>query len=87
MIKLDISNLEPKAPVVVAVCSKCKGEIYLYEEYGEDREGKVICSDCVEDEWKNLSLAEKLDVFGYDPVAQTLAIKKQTTAKVPPLIW
>ena len=75
--KIDLSGkLEPKEDVIVAVCHKCHGDIYLHEEYGEDDDGKAICKDCIEDKWRDLTLLEKLDVFGYYSTVQQLAVNK-----------
>lgn len=78
--------IEPKEDVVVAVCKSCKNEIYLYEEYGEDDLGEVICKHCIENKWNGLMLSEKLEVFGYHPVAQTLTVNKVSTIRRPPLV-
>ena len=69
-------NIEPKEPVTVAFCCKCKGDIYLDEVYGEDREGKAICSDCIKDLWNELNITEQFEVFGYCPTRQELAVRK-----------
>jgi hypothetical protein len=69
-------SIEPKEDVVVATCSKCQGEIYLYNEYGEDEEGKIICHHCIETMWDTRSLAEKFEIFGYNATYQTLEPKK-----------
>lgn len=45
-------------------CSLCWGEIYEGEEYGE-RGGKIICDQCVNDEWESKSIADKIVTLGY----------------------
>ena len=46
-------------------CSKCGGEIYTGEEYGVYYD-KIICADCLEDEWRHLSATEKFLFLGYE---------------------
>lgn len=60
----------------IAVCRKCKGDIYLEEVYGEDDDGNAICSDCIKDMWRDLSVAEQFEVFGYYATRQIPTIKK-----------
>lgn len=84
--KIDLNGkLEPKEDIVVAICGKCHGEIYLGEEYGEDDLGGIICHDCIEDKWRDLTLIEKLDVFGYHSTEQVLAVQKVRNVWCEPL--
>lgn len=57
--------VEPDAPIVIAWCSKCKGEIYAGEEYTTDGE-RVICPECVEAEFTALPLWAKAQLMGYE---------------------
>jgi hypothetical protein len=59
--------LEPPEEPIAAVCSKCQGEIYPGEVCGEIA-GRLVCIDCVEDEWNDLSDFEKIARFDYEPV-------------------
>lgn len=61
---------------VIATCHKCKGEIYLHEVYGEDDDGRAICSDCIEKMWDELTPYEKFDAFGYYATHQIPTVKK-----------
>ena len=45
------------------ICSVCQQEISTGEHYG--RSDKVICMDCVNEEFKSFTDKEKLDVLGY----------------------
>lgn len=45
-------------------CSDCWGEIYEGEPYGE-RGGKIICDQCVTDEWESKNIADKIVSLGY----------------------
>ena len=47
------------------LCDTCKDVIQPGEYYGEC-DGRLICSDCIEDEWKELTVQEKADKLGYD---------------------
>lgn len=55
--------LEPEEDVVVACCSKCKGEIYGGEEFVTDSE-RVLCPECVEAEFAALPLWAKAQLMG-----------------------
>jgi predicted metal-binding protein len=46
-------------------CDTCKEVIQPSEHYGEC-DGRIICSDCIEDEWKELTAKEKFAALGYD---------------------
>ena len=47
------------------LCDACKDVIQTGEYYGEC-DGRIICSDCIEDEWKELTAEEKFVALGYD---------------------
>ena len=47
------------------LCDTCKDVIQTGEYYGEC-DGRIICSDCIEDEWKELTAQEKFVALGYD---------------------
>lgn len=47
------------------LCDTCKDVIQPGETYGEC-DGRLICSDCIEDEWKELTASEKFGKLGYD---------------------
>ena len=47
------------------LCDRCKGVIQTGEYYGEC-DGRNICEECIEDEWKELSTKEKVIYLGYD---------------------
>lgn len=57
--------LDPDEDVVIACCSKCNGEIYEGEEFGTDGM-RVICSDCVGNEFGELPLWAKFQLLGLD---------------------
>jgi len=48
----------------IDTCSVCNGEIYAGEIYGTFG-GKVICRDCLNAEWDELSDGEKARALGY----------------------
>ena len=48
------------------ICRRCGGEIWAWEEFGEDGEGRAICPDGADDEWRELLPGEKLELLGYD---------------------
>ena len=52
-------------PYKPLICDTCKDEIQPNETYGEC-DGRLICSDCIEDEWKELTAKEKFVALGYD---------------------
>lgn len=52
----------------VCCCSRCKGEIYDNEVWGEDELCRPVCIDCLEEEWKELSASEKFERLGYDAI-------------------
>lgn len=52
-------------PYKTLLCDTCKDEIQPNETYGEC-DGRLICSDCIEDEWKELTAQEKFVALGYD---------------------
>ena len=47
------------------LCDTCKEVIQPGEYYGEC-DGRLICTDCIEDEWKELTAQEKFVALGYD---------------------
>lgn len=49
---------------IETICSVCGQDIYEGEKWGEFR-GNTICSDCMEDEWRELSIEEKFYKLGY----------------------
>jgi hypothetical protein len=53
---------EPYKPLL---CDTCKDVIQPGEYYGEC-DGRLICSDCIEDEWKELTAKEKFERLGYN---------------------
>lgn len=46
-------------------CDTCKEVIQPGETYGE-WDGRKACSDCIEDEWKELTASEKFVALGYN---------------------
>lgn len=46
------------------ICDTCKDVIQPGETYGEC-DGRLICTDCIEDEWKELTASEKFMHLGY----------------------
>ena len=52
-------------PYEPLICDICKDVIQIGEYYGEC-EGRNICEDCIEDEWKELTAKEKIICLGYD---------------------
>ena len=53
---------EPREEKPVRICRRCGGEIWAWE----DGEGRAICPDCADDEWRELLPGEKLELLGYD---------------------
>lgn len=53
---------KPNKPIL---CDTCKEVIQPGEYYG-DCDGRLICSDCIEDEWKELTASEKFVALGYN---------------------
>lgn len=53
------------APHKPLLCDTCKDEISSHEIHGEC-DGRIICTDCIEDEWKELTAREKFERLGYD---------------------
>ena len=47
------------------LCDTCKEDIQPDEYYGEC-DGRIICTDCIEGEWKELTAKEKFERLGYD---------------------
>ena len=47
------------------LCDTCKDVIQTGEYYGEC-DGRIICEDCIEDEWRELTAREKFERLGYD---------------------
>ncbi len=54
----------PEQPHIL-YCSKCGGEIYSGEEYGTYYE-EILCSDCIEAKWNELTVSEKFLFLGYE---------------------
>ena len=52
-------------PYKPLICDTCKDEISSHEIHGEC-DGRIICTDCIEDEWKELTAQEKFVALGYD---------------------
>ena len=52
-------------PYKPLLCDTCQGEISSHEVYG-DCDGRLICTDCIEDEWVELTAKEKFVALGYD---------------------
>lgn len=52
-------------PYKPLICDTCKDEISPHEIHGEC-DGRIICTDCIEDEWKELTAQEKFVALGYD---------------------
>ena len=53
-------------PYKPLLCDTCKDVIQPGETYGEC-DGRKVCSDCIEDEWKELTASEKFVALGYNP--------------------
>ena len=53
------------APYKPLLCDTCKEVIQPSEHYGEC-DGRIICTDCIEDEWKELTAKEKFERLGYN---------------------
>lgn len=52
-------------PAAAPVCQLCGYAVRPGELYGAC-DGKVLCGSCADDEWRELSPAEKLSLLGYD---------------------
>jgi hypothetical protein len=53
---------KPYKPLLCGVC----GEVIQIGEYYGEFSGKSVCSDCLEDEWQELTVQEKADKLGYN---------------------
>ena len=51
----------------VSVCSQCQGEQYR-EDYMYLWDGKKICVQCMEEKFDCLTIKEKADLLGAEPV-------------------
>ncbi len=59
-------GLEPEEPEYAGVrCSRCLTELQKGELYGECG-GRVVCAECVDEEWAELTKREKLEMLGFD---------------------
>jgi hypothetical protein len=61
------ASLSPPEPTVVAICNKCRGEIYAYEVYGINPSGYPTCIDCLQDDWHSMLPDEKFRIMGMIP--------------------
>ena len=61
-------RLEPPEPRIVGYCHVCGLEIYDGPIYGKNEEGKLICRDCLDEEWSRLADDEKFEILGYEVV-------------------
>lgn len=59
--------VEPPEDKVICRCSRCGGEIYEGETYGEGQRGPV-CTECLESQWQSLTMREKYESLGFWPV-------------------
>ncbi len=59
--------VEPEEPVIVERCARCQGDIYEDELYGYTGTG-FLCTDCLEAEWDRLSVREKFEALGCQPM-------------------
>ena len=50
---------------VAGICTVCRQPIYTGEVWGRCG-GRVVCADCLEDEWAGLTVREKFEILGYD---------------------
>lgn len=50
---------------VAAVCTVCRQAICAGEVYGRCG-GRVVCADCLAEEWAGLTDRERFEVLGYD---------------------
>lgn len=48
----------------IGVCKVCRGDVVPWETYGAGG-GDLIHADCVNEEWLQLTLREKLDMLGF----------------------
>lgn len=51
-------------PLCELLCTQCHQPIYSGETYGVC-DHRVICADCLEEEWGELTVGEKFDILGY----------------------
>lgn len=58
---------EPREPKPVRICERCRGEIWAWETFGEDGGGAPVCIDCADEEWRELTDGERLELMGYEP--------------------
>lgn len=61
---------EPDEDDVAEMCTSCRQPIYYGEVYGEYN-GKRVCLDCLENEWRSLSDSEKFARLDYHPVERS----------------
>lgn len=61
----DITRvLRDGLPSATLHCSKCGGEIGA--EYYAEWDGEILCIDCVDAAWKELTAEERIEKLGYD---------------------
>lgn len=65
MLKAVEPSLEPPEDEVICFCSKCGGEIYKGETFGEEECGKFLCSDCIDDMLTEMPLEMRFSIMGY----------------------
>ncbi len=57
---------EPREQKPARICSRCGGDIWAWEVFGEDGGGEPICTDCADEEWRSLTDGERLELMGYE---------------------
>lgn len=46
-------------------CDRCGCEFFVGDSYGK-MNGEKVCADCADEEWKELTPEEKLELLGFD---------------------
>ena len=64
--RLPEPPLEPPEEEILCRCGICDGEIYPGEIYGLGEEG-AVCTDCLEESWRSLSVSERFLCMGLEP--------------------
>lgn len=63
---MTTADLEPPEPEAAGVtCCKCRTQLMTGELYGV-LDGRVLCGQCVDEEWMELTAEEKLEILGFE---------------------
>lgn len=64
------ADSEPPEPELAGVrCSRCLTELRKGELFGVCG-GRVVCGECADEEWSDLTAAEKLELLGFEVIIQ-----------------